>query len=192
MIEIFDHRPLLLAIAGPNGAGKSTFYRAHLKPAELRFVNADQLSLELKVDAYRAAEIADATRRELLRRGESFVFETVFSDPVGDKISFLKDAEDRGYTVVLFFIGIDTAETSNERVAQRVAEGGHDVPRDKILSRYGRVMDNLRRALVELKNVHVYDNSDLSDPYRLVAMKEEGRELRLSNPIPAWLEPLLP
>jgi predicted ABC-type ATPase len=192
MIEILDRRPLLIALAGPNGAGKSTFYNSHLKPRGLRFVNADQLSLELKVGAYRAAEIADAVRRDLLQRRESFIFETVFSDPVGDKIAFLKHAERSGYTVMLLFIGIDSAETSDERVAQRVAQGGHNVPRDKIASRYGRTMENLRRSLGELNNVGVYDNSDLRDPHRLVAFRKEGKDLQLFEPIPGWLAPLLP
>jgi predicted ABC-type ATPase len=191
-MEIFDFRPLLIAVAGPNGAGKSTFYDTHLKPTRLRFVNADLLSRELDIDAYRAAEVADVIRRELIERGESFVFETVFSDPIGDKIAFLKQAEQLGYQVVLIFIGIDSAEASDGRVALRVSQGGHDVPRDKVVSRYGRIMENLHRSLVELKNVRVYDNSDLQDPYRLVALRHEGNALDLIEPVPAWLAPHLP
>jgi predicted ABC-type ATPase len=63
--------------------------------------------------------------------------------------------------VVLFFIGIEGAEVSDERVAMRVLKGGHDVPADKIVERFPRVMANLKRALTELSNVRVYDNSDL-------------------------------
>lgn len=189
---VLDRRPLLVAVAGPNGAGKSTFYHSHLQPKGLRFVNADEIAIEINVDPYRAAEVAETARRELIERGESFIFETVFSDPVGDKIGFLKQAEQDGYTVVLFFIGIDSSETSDDRVALRVTQGGHDVPRDKIENRYRRVMENLRRAMTELTNVRVYDNSDLEDPYRLVAIREDGHALQLSKPIPAWLKPLLP
>ena len=77
-----DRRPVLVALAGPNGAGKTTFYHAHLAAAGLRFVNADVVSRELGVDPYAAAEIAGALRVELVKHRESFVFETVFSDPV--------------------------------------------------------------------------------------------------------------
>ena len=80
----FDARPIVVAIAGPNGAGKTTFYEAHIQPAGLRFVNADDLARELEVDAYEAADVAGSLRETLLEQGESFVFETVFSDPVGD------------------------------------------------------------------------------------------------------------
>jgi predicted ABC-type ATPase len=92
---------------------------------------------------------------------------------------------------VLFFIGVDRAETSEERVAMRVAEGGHDVPHDKLMSRYARTMQNLKRALAALTNLRVYDNSDLLAPHRLVAVKEDG-VLRLFSPTPRWLKPLLP
>ena len=174
MIDLLDRRPIVVALAGPNGAGKSTFYRAFLADSGLRFVNADQLALQLNVDPYRAAELADAVRRELIARKESFIFETVFSDPIGDKLAFLLNAAARGYTVVLYFVGIDSAETSRERVEMRVVKGGHDVPSDKIKSRYARTIDNLRKALVSLPNVYVYDNSDLRSPYRLVAESIEG------------------
>lgn len=191
MINILDRRPIIVAIAGPNGAGKSTFYRSFLAESGLRFVNADQLAQQLNVDPYRAAKLADAVRRELMVRKESFIFETVFSDPVGDKLAFLERAAERGYAVVLFFVGIDSANTSRERVAIRVAKGGHDVPSDKLEARYSRTMENLRKALRTLPNVFVYDNSDLRSPYRLVAEATEGG-LRTHTPVPKWLRPLLP
>ena len=190
-MTLLERRPILLAIAGPNGAGKSTFYEAHLRPAGLRFVNADNLARELGIDAYRAAEVADRIRKELVARRESFAFETIFSDPVGEKLEFLEEAERNGYTVVLFFIGVDRPELSEERIAMRVAKGGHDVPHEKLASRHARVMANLRRALTELKNVRVYDNSNLQDPYRLVAVVEDGA-LRPIRSVPKWLRVLLP
>lgn len=191
MIALLDRRPIVISLAGPNGAGKSTFYRAFLAKSGLRFVNADQIALQLKMDPYRAAEAADALRKRLVSIKESFIFETVFSDPVGDKLNFLKEVENAGYTVVLFFIGIDGIDTSRQRVAMRVLKGGHDVPSSKLESRYDRTNENLRRALLSLANVAVYDNSNLLQPYRLVAEVRE-RVLRTIDPVPEWLRPLLP
>jgi predicted ABC-type ATPase len=71
-----DQRPLVVAVAGPNGAGKTTFFHSHLRSAALPFVNADVLADELNLDAYDAARLADAMRRELVARRESFIFET--------------------------------------------------------------------------------------------------------------------
>lgn len=90
MSSPFDQRPLIVAVAGPNGAGKTTFYHAHLKPAGLRFINADVLADELDMEPYAAAAVAGTLRDSLVQQGESFVFETVFSDPVGDKLAFLE------------------------------------------------------------------------------------------------------
>jgi predicted ABC-type ATPase len=114
--------------------------------------------------------VAESIRRELLNRRESFAFETVFSDPVGDKIAFLKQAESIGYTVVLFFIGTSGPKVSRQRVAMRVAKGGHDVPAQKLVERYPRTMANLASALRELPHVWVYNNDVLTDPFRLVTV----------------------
>lgn len=191
-MKVLDRRPLVVALAGPNGAGKTTFYRAFLASCGLYFLNADIIGKELNLDPYRAARAASVIRQQLIEQRVSFVFETVFSDPVGDKLSFLKNAEDLGYTVVLFFIGIPGPETSGERVAMRVSQGGHDVPKGKLIERYPRVMRNLQQALLELSNVRVYDNSDLLASYRLVVIRENGGKLQLYEPVPEWLAPLLP
>jgi len=183
-----DRRPIVVALAGPNGAGKTSFYYAHLQPAGLRLVNADVIARELRIDPYDAARVAGAVREELIRQRESFVFETVFSDPVGDKLSFLKEAAQGGYTVLLCFIGISGPEVSEERVAMRVSQGGHDVPTEKLVTRYPRTMANLKAAMRELPCVWVFDNDDLRRPFRLVAMCEEGKVTRIQEPVPEWLQ----
>jgi predicted ABC-type ATPase len=183
----FDQRPIVVAIAGPNGAGKTTFFHAHLATAGLRFVNADVLAAELEVAPYEAARLADVLRRELLKRGESFVFETVFSDPVGDKVAFLEEAARSRHTVVLCYVGLANPNLSRERVAMRVSQGGHDVPDDKLRSRFSRTLDNLKLAIARLPHVLVFDNSDLSVPYRLVAVFADGHLTRSYEPLPDWL-----
>jgi predicted ABC-type ATPase len=183
----FDARPIIVAIAGPNGAGKSTFFEAHVAPAGLRFLNADDLAAELAVDVATAAQLADRLRLELIEQGESFVFETVLSDPVGNKVDLLAKAARRGYTVVLVFIGLDDATVSQQRVAMRVMQGGHDVPPEKLSSRFPRTMKNLARAIKKLPHVLVFDNSDLANPFQKVAEFENGKPVLLNAPLPGWL-----
>jgi predicted ABC-type ATPase len=163
--RILDQRPILVALAGPNGAGKTTFYHAHVRPTGLRFLNVDEIARELEIDAYEAARIVTELRQELLRQRESFVPETFFSDPVGDKLSFLKTAAQSGYTVVLCFIGLSGPETSEQRVAMRVSQGGHTVPSEKLVSRYPRTLANLQEAIRELPHVLIFDNDDLAAPF---------------------------
>lgn len=191
MNPALDQRPLLVAVAGPNGAGKTTFYHAHLKACGLRFLNADVMAREIGLHPYDAARAAAALRDELLAQRESFVFETVFSDPAGDKLGFLKRASDQGYSVVLCFIGISSPEVSEERVAMRVTQGGHDVPTDKLLARYPRTMTNLRQAIRELPHVWIFDNDDLGMPFRKVAVFDRGTPVEMPTPTPPWLKPLL-
>src|SRR6266480_4530916 len=132
MPSLLDARPIIVALAGPNGAGKTTFYHAHLRRSGLRFINPDDIGAALDVDACQAAAVANSIRVELFRQRQSFVFETVFSDPVGDKLAFLKQAADAGYAVVLCYIGIRDAAISEERVAMRVSQGGQDVPSENL------------------------------------------------------------
>ena len=187
-----DRRPVIVVLSGPNGAGKTTFYHAHLRLAGLRFINADVLARELNIDAYVAADVADSLRRELVNQRESFVFETVFSDPVGDKLAFLKEAVAAGYNVVLCFIGTSGPEVSEERVAMRVSQGGHDVPTDKLTARFPRTLANLKAALLELPRVWIFDNDDLRIPFRLIAIFESGQPAKLQRPLPKWLRDVLP
>ena len=192
LARVLDQRPILVALAGPNGAGKTTFYHAHLRSAGLRFLNADEIARELEVDAYEAARVVTELRQELVRQRESFVLETVFSDPVGDKLTFLKGAAHSGYAVVLCFIGISGPETSEQRVAMRVSQGGHDVPPEKLKSRYPRTLANLRAAVRELPHVLIFDNDDLAVPFRKIAIIENGRPVWSAGAVPKWLGNLLP
>jgi len=174
MFAFLDQRPIIIALAGSNGAGKSTFFDAFLKDSGLRFVNADTIASACSLPAMDAAEIANAIRRELVHQRESFIFETVLSDPEGRKVSELAACRSLGYTVVLIFIRIDTADDSLQRVAMRVSQGGHDVPDDKLAARFPRTRKNLERAIAQLPHVLVFDNQDLTNPFRLVERFEDG------------------
>jgi predicted ABC-type ATPase len=191
-IQYLDERPIVVALVGPNGAGKSTFYEAHLKQSGRRFLNADVLARELGVEACEASRMAARLRSELVAQRESFVFETVFSGPVGDELTFLKEAVKAGYAVVVCAISIADTETSEERVAMRVTQGGHDVPTEKLIASFPRTISNVVAAIHELPCVMVFDNDDLRYPFRQVAVFQDGVCVLSNEPVPAWLRPLLP
>lgn len=112
--------------------------------------------------------------------------ETVFSDPVGDKLSFLREAQAAGYTVFLIFIGIASPMLAVARVMQRVEDGGHDVPDAKIRARFARSLRNLREALRFVDHAYLFDNSSARRPYRFVASYAAGRIDRKVRTLPAW------
>jgi predicted ABC-type ATPase len=172
-----DQRPIVIAIAGSNGAGKSTFFETFLSDCGLRFVNADVIAEALEINPYEAAEVASAIRSSLVSHGESFIFETVLSDPVGDKVDTLATYVDLGHTVVLLFIRLDSARESIRRVAIRASQGGHDVPDEKLKAHFERTKVNLQRAIKRLPHVVVYDNNNLEQPFRLVEVYEHGQRV---------------
>jgi predicted ABC-type ATPase len=186
---------LLVVLAGPNGAGKSTFFDVYLAPLGLTFVNADLIARTLDPDAapqlsYAAAEAAERVRAVLLERGESFCMETVFSDPAGEKLAFLRRAREQGYAVILIYVGLESPELCTARVAQRVAAGGHDVPDEKIRTRYPRTLANLRAAVALVDHAYLLDNSSCDRPYRHVATYRGGKVDRRPSCVPPWASAL--
>ena len=189
--------PWLIVVAGPNGAGKSTFFDVFLRRRGFRFVNADLIARGLPADdredaAYRAAELAEIERRALVARGDTFVMETVFSDPAGAKLDFLRDARSRGYRVAFVYIGLASTALSQARVIQRVAQGGHDVPDEKIRERLPRSLENAKRALQFVDAAWVLDNSDANHPFQLVATTRAGHVTHMQPFAPRWCRRIVP
>lgn len=185
-------RPRLVMLAGPNGAGKSTFYDLYLAESALPFLNADVLSARTGMDSFDAARFLDAERDAMVERGESFITETVFSDPMGTKLELLRRAITAGHDVTLIYVGIDP-DYVRARIDHRVAAGGHDVPTEKLAARYERSLANLRAALPFVPTVRIFDNSLAAEPHRLIAVFEAGVRTFLTDAaVPAWVRSVLP
>lgn len=183
----------LWLLVGGNGAGKSTYYEQFLQPLNLPFINADILAKQLDDDteavSYKAAKLAEKLRISLLHSGVSFCFETVFSHP--SKIDFLATAKSLGYEIILVYIHLQNDELNQARVVQRVNEGGHNVPADKIISRIPRTMKNVKQALPLIDTAKLYDNSSHSQPFISVAQLTEGRLVKQVETMPAWAVKML-
>lgn len=184
----------LWILAGGNGAGKSTFYQQFLSSTGLPFVNADILAKQLDAEhteavSYKAAKLAENLRMHLLRSGRSFCFETVFSHP--SKIDFIATAKSLGYEVILIYIHLQTDELNQARVAQRVMDGGHNVPQDKIISRIPRTMSYVRDVLPLVDMAKFYDNSFHAKPFLSVAMLNKGKLHKQLDVLPEWANEML-
>ena len=191
--------PVFHLIAGPNGAGKSTLYRYLVQPRypQLSFINADLHEREQlghigdptqRSEAARAW--ADAQRDAHLRAGQSFVSETVFSHP--SKLQLIADARARGFEVALYVVCLDEPRRLLERVRQRVQEGGHGVPANKILERYPRTVENLRQAVRQVQLAMLFDAADTGagGPH-LVASVVAGQIQPHGPWLPAWARKIL-
>jgi len=170
--------PNLFIIAGPNGAGKTTYVKRFL-PQEMQcreFVNADLIAAGLSPfapdkAAYEAGRIMLNRLRELAARRENFSFETTLSGRAYAPL--LRDLRAAGYRIQLDFLWIPHLGITNQRVRQRVAKGGHNIPEEVQLRRFHvgvRNLAELYRPLIDFWRL--YDNTG-ENPH-LVAEEEDG------------------
>ena len=141
----------IIIIAGPNGAGKTTFARSFL-PEEAqctRFINADLIAAGLspfapEAEALKAGRLMLEEIAGCVRRGESFAFETTLAGL--SYLARIRQWRAKGYHVSLFFLCLPDAETAIARVAERVRQGGHDIPAEVIRRRFTAGLRNLENT----------------------------------------------
>ena len=161
-------RKTLYIIAGCNGAGKTTA-SLRVLPEVLnckQFVNADEIArglspLDPESMAIEAGRLMKARCDQLIEGEENFAMETTLSARTYTKI--VKNAQAKGFRVHLIFFWLKGPETAITRVAQRVQEGGHNVPQNVIIRRYYWGLNNLFNLFMPLVDVWmIFDNSDMS------------------------------
>lgn len=153
--------------------------------AGLRFSD-DKLSFfEVGVNSYFASVAADFIRHKLLDAGISFTFETVMSS--ADKVQFLQKAQQRGFRTYLYYVATQDPIINISRVRNRVRLGGHPVPDDKVVSRYGRSLDLLLEAIRHTDRAYIFDNSGSARIW--LAEVSNGRTLTMqTDQMPAWFK----
>ena len=177
--------PKLYIIAGCNGAGKTTASFTIL-PEVLdckEFINADEIAKGLspfqpESVAMQAGRIMLARMDELLQKGETFAFETTLATKsYKQKIEW---AQANGYEVTLLFFWLDSPNIAKERVAQRVAEGGHNIPLETIERRYYNGIANLFTIYIDMVDIcYIFDNSE--GRKELIAQKERHKDILIYN-----------
>jgi predicted ABC-type ATPase len=158
-----DESPTLLLIGGCNGAGKTTFAR-RLLPAEGidRFLNADELArglspLKPELMAMRAGRLLLEEAHRLIAAKSSFGLESTLSGRTYARL--LDEAKRAGFSIVIHFLVVPSAEVSIKRVAQRVRKGGHHVPDADIQRRFRRSVENFLEVYLPLADAwKVWDN----------------------------------
>ena len=189
-----NHKPVLIVIAGPNGSGKTTITSKILKHEWLEnalYVNPDQVAQDRFGNwnspeaVLRAAQYCEEQREACLRQGQSLIFETVLS--TDSKVDFIRRAHEAGYFIRIFFVSTAHPAINAARIAQRVMEGGHDVPISKIISRYQKSILNCKRVAAIADRVYIYDNSVDDAEARLLFRMTDGRPFkRYTDDIPEW------
>lgn len=135
-------------------------------------------------DSYLASALVDFLRHRLLEQGRDLCFESVMSSD--DKVRFLEKASSMGSRTYLYYVATEDPEINVARVRDRVRKGGHDVPADKIRSRYQRSLDLLLPAMRTCNRAFVFDNSGADLVF--VAELREGVLTLKTNAIPIWFD----
>ena len=172
--------PVCTIIAGPNGAGKTTFALTYL-PESIRclnFVNADLIAMGLSPlsperEWLAASRLFLREIRQYIDRRESFAFEATLAGKT--YVRLIRNLLAVGWRMCLVYLWLPSVEMAIERVAERVAHGGHDIPRDVIIRRYSRSLVNLLEHYAPLcSSTMCLDNSGPA-PEVIFVQDEGGR-----------------
>ena len=147
--------PKILVYAGPNGSGKSTITKG--LPICGIYVNADEIKRVSQCTDLEAAQEAEQIRQLLLKSHKDFTFETVLS--TDRNLELLQQAKNLGYEIHAVFVLTNNPRINVNRVRARVKAGGHDVPEEKIISRYEKSLRNLSQLVRIADHTRVIDNS---------------------------------
>lgn len=195
----------ITVVAGVNGSGKSSLMGALLLDKGVNYFNPDIFSRQLRkldpdltvAEANSMAWIFGKEQLEAAIAGKmDYVFETTLGATTIPRL--LKEAAQAGLEVVVWYCGLESPELNFRRVAARVAKGGHDIPRDKILARWVSSRENLIRLLPFLSELKVFDNSVEASaatgfapsPLLLLHLKA-GKILHRSPAPPDWAKPIV-
>lgn len=195
-----EHRPVLIVIAGPNGSGKTSItsnilHHEWLEDSE--YINPDNVARDVFGDwnnqdaVLKAANYCNDWREKCLAELKSHIFETVMS--ATDKVDYILRAKEAGFFVRLFFVSTESPTINAKRVANRVLNGGHDVPIPKIISRYDKSIANCIALAPYVDRLYVYDNSIENTEARLLFRMSNGKVVKsYTEDVPGWAKTILP
>lgn len=195
-----EHKPVLIVIAGPNGSGKTSvtskiLHHEWLEDSE--YINPDNVARDVFGDwnnqesVLKAANYCNEWRERCLAERKSHIFETVMS--AADKVDYILRAKQAGFFIRLFFVSTESPTINAKRVANRVLNGGHDVPITKIISRYDKSIANCIALSPYVDRLYDYDNSIEDAAARLLFRLSDGElAKRYVKELPNWASTIFP
>ena len=157
-------KPICHVVAGPNGSGKSTFALNYLTEfaGSIEYVNPDLMAqglspTDIRLASIKAGKLTLQRIAQLIRAGASFGFESTLSGR--GHLKLFADAKKAGYAIHIYYLWMPSTVMLPSRIRHRVLSGGHDVPTEDVLRRYGRSVANLRDYAALADMVRVFDAS---------------------------------
>ena len=179
--------PILTLFAGINGSGKTSLYRTINAAGDLgERVSIDETAERLgnwrdPVVQVRAGRIALQQANDYIDDAVSFNQETTLPGAV--ILRQLKAAKENGFTVILYFMGVDSVETAIARVRRRVEKGGHGIPESMIRYRWEKMPSALAAILPYCDLAFFYDNTER---FRQIVVLDGGELVDADPNLPDW------
>ena len=190
---------MLIVVAGPNGSGKTSVTSRILHHEWLEnsvYINPDIVAQERFGDwnskdaVLKSIKYCEEWREKCLLEKKSLIFETVLS--ADDKINYIERAMAAGFFVRLFFVCTASPAINASRIANRVMNGGHDVPISKIISRYQKSISNCRYIVKKVNRVYLYDNTaENTEATLLIRFADGNVAKRYVQTLPEWAEQIV-
>ena len=180
----------LVVVAGPNGTGKSSFVKAFKDEyglTDFEYINPDIYAVKFFSDIveeearyHLAFELAEYKCEEALKENRNIIIETVNSTT--RKFDFYRECKSKGYNITVVYVCTNSYQININRVAKRKAQGGHDVPTEKIISRYQKSLDNMFELSLFADVLYVYDNSNENGQPALCYYKDKNESKLVYEP----------
>jgi predicted ABC-type ATPase len=184
--------PRMIVVAGPPGSGKSTLYP--VSSFGVFYFNADDRAAELNGGSY--VSISNEIRKIVSREFEAFVLgsieehtsfaieTTLRSDVTFEQARIAKQA---GFVIEMRYIALRDFASHLERVKARADAGGHSASETTLRRIYEASLRNLRRAVLEMDILWVYDNTSIDASHPVVLEASDGEICFLADDAPAWV-----
>lgn len=175
-------------IGGGNGCGKSSLtgtLKAERTDLGL-IVDPDRITAALGGDEYEGGKEAVRQLEQALALGVSFTQETTLSGSYPRKLA--RRAKEAGYTIRLYYVGLNDVEECLRRIQNRVAKGGHNIPQQDVERRFSHRFQDVAAVLPYCDEARFFDNDN---GFSLVAEYRNGELLTVGEHQPAWLKELL-
>jgi predicted ABC-type ATPase len=178
---------LYTIIGGVNGCGKSSLTGALKAERNDLGTIIDPDKLSAKLGGYGAGgRVAVAKINECLAKGLNFTQETTLAGARTERT--IKQAKELGYTIRLYYVGLDSLEESLQRIVSRVRKGGHNIPQQDVERRYAGRFEALVKVLPYCDEARFFDNGN---GFVEVARYQNGELLTITQSPPNWLKELM-
>ena len=157
--------------------------------SRLAVIDPDAIARRIAPDtptdaAVAAGRAAIHEQRTAIVARESFVIETTLSG--SSVLRLMTEVKEEGYRLELYFVCVDSTDEALRRIASRVVRGGHDVPAEDVRRRFVRAQENLGAAIAAADESRLYDNANVDEPFRNVAVLTGTRRL-FEAELPRWV-----